>query len=260
MSRRFSALHQYEPYFIAGVLGAHGAGESSGFRLRDAVFFANLVSNWTECFLPARVLGVTGIQMSRFLNEMVGEGYTRRAKGGGCPRFRLNRFGILALVKRLSTPRAADFEGFLFSYFFLRSYVTRLKKLVSEKQELLTSAYLQELETLCDTDSMWLTQRRFLQEQLRKLDQRILAARETARICAERSAADAQVQAEIAGKYTYQLSNERPLAELLSKFSVLDRIWELQEGNALRLSLLWEPSREVLLNRLAVLERLPHGV
>ncbi|MCB0309911.1 MAG: hypothetical protein KDD42_01670, partial [Bdellovibrionales bacterium] len=71
MARRYSAGHSYSAFFSAGALAAHAATAQDGFRLRDAVFFINLMSNWCEYFIGAHVLGVTNVQAQRFLDSLV---------------------------------------------------------------------------------------------------------------------------------------------------------------------------------------------
>ena len=257
MSRRFSAESSFQPYFVGGVLAAHATSSGKGFRLRDAVFFINLCSNWMESFLQSHVLGATNVQVQRVLQTLVEDGFAKRTSKARFPLFTLTRAGVLESLRRLGSQDSfPQFEQFLFAFYFMRSYRDRIEKLVMGSQEGPSPTFRTEIETLCDPELLLLKQRRFLKEQLRKLEARIQSTEGAIALSTKQPTVDDALLENIQDKFPYQLNSERPMRSLLKGLMPSDAHWELTEGNRLRLNLLWDPTFALLTNQLQILDGL----
>ncbi len=254
--RRFSAERSFEPYFIAGFLGAHSRSPEAGFRLRDAVFFINLATNWMESFIGEKVLGVTNIQVQRALNELVNEGYARKLSRGKFPMFGLTRAGLVECLQRLHAFKSRGrFDLFLFVYFLLRAYQLKFRELIKGASGRFPEPFRLELETLCDVTVLCVEQQQYLKAQLRKLEVRVRSARGIAALLETRPI-DEELITEIETRFPYGLNSEEPMRNFLGSFAQQDIEWELKQGASFRTKLLWEPTKQLLEQQLSIVNQL----
>lgn len=251
MARRFSAQQQHGDLFAAGTLAAFASNAHSGFRLRDAVFFINLLSNWCDCFTGCRVLGITNIQAQRYLTTLVDKDWMLQRRGKGRPRYTLKPGGLVGLVRELARhPPEVQFGQFMFKYFFLRSYGLRIQGLRHAMASALSPESAIELEALCRAEVLKLNQERYLEQSIKQLEHRVRSSKEAAQI-ASSAYANEQLK-KIMEKHPYQLSSEKSLEQVLSMFAEPERKWELSIGSTMRAQLLWEPAIKVLRTQLQI--------
>lgn len=258
MPRKNALLETFEPIILAGIVSAHFASNETGFRLRDVRFYVELFSNWLAYFSPSATLGAQNTQISRYLSELEKGGFLKRK--GREKRYVLTRVGILEALQRfVARAERIDFPQFLFMRFFLKAYAPKLEALIERAGTAYSPAFQIEARALLDHRHFLVLHRRALDTQLKKLQSRIAETRATvdfARREYRRGAAHPDVVQAVEKKFPYQLNSQKRFSALMSDFTEADGAWELVEGNAGRVEMLFSPLEEILRGYATVLRDL----
>lgn len=249
-------------YISAAALAAHASYIRNGFRIRDILFFIELFLNWNSDFEGTRE-PLQATQISRYLDKLVSEGFARRSGRGRVQLFRLTRLGLLDLVGRLADVHSAlPIEQSLFRIYFLKGYRPWLKRLVEEGSSLVPPALAIELAALLDVDTLLEQEIKRTERALLRVEKRISDAQETSTLVKNRLKCGTpfdDVVKEVERRFPYELNSMKPLAELISSIEADQRPWELQSGNLLRVTTLWEPQRALLKELLRQLRGIKNG-
>ncbi len=251
MRKSSLALH-YQAFFHAAALGAESNFRARGFRQKDFRFLLELFANWMECSLPGGSLGVHNAQVSRYLNDLVSHGLARKNTRGTQPRYNLTRAGVISVLQSLVDRNSfLPFEQWFFVHYFVRQYGARIDELAKEQGAQFPRALKLEIEALRDPADLVARQLRFVEKEIRKLEERISEAR-LAALLARKLFADGvkfeEVVAEVQKKHPYDLNNQKPMRELFSELPEAMRRMEIEHGNHERADLLWEPVKDFLEN------------
>jgi hypothetical protein len=244
-----SFISRSNVYIGAATLAAHASYIREGFRIRDMLFFTELFLNWNSDFEePSEPFQAT--QISRYLDKLVVDGFARRSGRGRIQLFRLTRLGLLELVGRLADVQSPlPIEQTLFRIYFLKGYRPWLERLVKDGQSLVPPALAIELAALLDVETVVEHEIKRFERSLLRVEKRISDAQETSALVKNRLNAGVpfeEVVNEVERRFPYELNSMKPLGELISSIEVDQRPWELQSGNLLRVSTLWEPQRMLL--------------
>lgn len=256
---RTSLVTRLDIYLGAATLAGHASFIREGFRVRDLGFFLELFLNWSEDFDPTRV-PVQTTQLSRYLTELVKDGFARRTSRSRGPTFRLTRVGLLELLNRLTnTQTPIPPAQTLFRICFVKSYRPWLARLVEQEGTRFPAALAIELAALLDVESLIAEELKRIERALVRIERRITDAQHTSALTTNRLAAGVpfdEVVREVERRYPYDLNSMKPLHELISSISPDQRSWELQKGNVLRAVTMWEPQRAILEETARQLRRL----
>jgi hypothetical protein len=238
-----------ELFVATATLASHASAQGKGFRQRDVRFFAELFSNWAHPNQSAE-LSIQNVQIQRYLSFLAKEGFLKSVSRSTRPLYKLTRIGLLDLLTRLvESKRDQEPSQFLFLLFFLRGYREWLLQLVRLEGEQFPPSMRIELESLLDTSTLIQRELKSVDQQLAKLDTRIQDAKRTSTLVAERLKGGTtfdDVVFEVEKRIPYELNSRRPLSELIASIQPDQRRWELLEGNKLRASVIWEPTRRLL--------------
>lgn len=258
--RRDSLFKREELFVSSAVIAAHAQNVDEGFRQRDVRFFIELFSNWVESVLDDLTLTLSNTQVSRYINELVDEGFSRQISRKKQPKYRLTRIGLIELLSRLvEKDYVRQPEYFFFLYYFIANYGPRLKALIESEGRKFPPAMRIEVETMLDVDALVGNQLANAERELKKLDERIRDASQASKLAAEllsKGLDNRVVQQEVERKYPYELNSQKPLTELLSSLSEEHSRWELEVGSLRRVEHIWLPARTQLLSYIQVLKRL----
>ncbi len=249
MARR-SLLSTANLYLYAATLAAHATQGEAGFRQRDLRFYVDLFSNWLETTLGARTLELHNAQVARFLESLVREALCRKVRVRKTVRYRLSRAGIVEVLARMvQTDRILPLEQFFFAYYAIRNYGERISALARGEGSQFPRALQIELDTLRDPKQLVARQVQFVDKELAKLEARIQDGLATAALTQKLLGAAngfPDVVAAIQQRYPYELSNQKPLDELLAQMPRDLARWELEHGARLRATQIWKPFKEML--------------
>lgn len=254
----FARLHVF---VAAATVGAH-AGGSEGFRQRDVKFLSELFMNWEEHSVNPPHGEIRAVQVLRWLDFLLREGYARKTTRGSRPRYLLTRTGLLELIGVIAGDRDGGEKPrphVLFTFFFLKAYRSRLIELVEREGREFPFALKIELTELLDISRLLKDEVRVIKREILKLDERIDSAFRTAQLVRQRLKAGTPLEAvvlEAQRAFPYELNSQKPLSELIGSIPEQVREWELSEGNESRARYLWEPEREMLKSLLRQLEKL----
>lgn len=230
----------------SAVVACHATLREPGFRQRDLKFYFELFSYWSLGEGIESGIQVQTTQLTRLLSGLVDEGYAKRLSRSRAAPFRLTRLGLIAMLSRVVEVRENDPpQVFLFAYFFLRSYRSRLIELVQVQGNHFPAALRIELEALLDTDSMLESKIRSVEKEIRKLSEGVNDAEATSALSRrlfERGMSVSEVVSEVEKRYPYEFNSLKPLHELMAELPADTRAWELERGNELRSEMIWKPA------------------
>ncbi len=214
-----------------------------GFRLKDVRFVFELFANWLDSLVPAEEVKVHNTQVMRFMRDLSRHGFAKATVKGGQTRFQLSRMGLLELLQRLNDRSTGGFTGFHFTYYFLRTYGTRIQQMIQAEGSGYAQSLQMELKVLLD-------HKRFLQHRLEKLDHEIARLKVRIKETDETVALGEQLKRQgenpeaivelLAKKFPYALQAQKPMTALMAEISPDQRLWELTEGNRQRTKLMWK--------------------
>ena len=117
---RHSLLDRYETFVSCAVLGAHVNGRARGFRQNDVRFMIEVFTNWVESAEENPSLPVQNTQISRYLDNLIDEGFARAVSEKSFPRYRLTRTGVIEMMSRIvHRPYFNQREHFYFVFYFI---------------------------------------------------------------------------------------------------------------------------------------------
>lgn len=244
-----STVERLEIFTASATLAAHASFNEQGFRLRDVRFFLELFLNWIED-IDVSSHRIQNTQISRFISELVDDGFAKARDKSKLTVFRLTRLGILELLTRLVQSRNATHPSTtLFRICFLRSYRPWLERLVEQEGTLFPHSLKLELAALLDVKTLVAEEIKRVERAISRANRRIDDALQTVDLTKNRLSAHvpfSDVVEEVEAKYPYELNTMKPLRELIATIAPDQRRWELQEGNLIRVKTLWQPQRALL--------------
>lgn len=251
-----SLLDRAEVFFATATIAAHASavGDTfssvAGFRQKDAKFLIDLFSNWTQSLELSPSLPVQNTQIARYLEYLVKNGYARRVTRQTRPLYRLTRTGLIELLSRLvHKTYTSERERFFFVFYFVKNYAARIEGLVKAEGKEFPYALKLELENLFDTGSFIKREVEAAEKALKRLDARIQDGIKSSDLIATGLKARRDIDElvkEVESRYPYELNSQKPLSELIASIPQNIRTWELNEGNKLRVTELWQPTRVLL--------------
>jgi hypothetical protein len=254
-----STVERLEIFVASGTIAAHASFNAEGFRLRDLRFFTELFLNWTEDGDISQP-PLQNTQLSRYISELVGQGFAKRSSKRDATTFRLTRLGLLELLNRIvSSAQTAHPLIALFRICFIKSYKPRLEALVAQEGAHFPHSLKLELSALLDVESLLEQEVKRTERALQRIEKRIEDAVQTTALTKNRLAAQvpfSQVVHEVESRYPYELNTTKPLRDLIASIAPDQRRWELEEGNITRARTLWEPQRALLRELLNQLKRI----
>ncbi len=254
-----STVGRLEIFVASAALAAHASFIEEGFRLRDVRFFTELFLNWTEAHQSSGS-ALQNTQLARYVSDLVEAGFAKQNAKKKVTFFRLTRLGLLELLARIVSVRASlQPSATLFRVCFLKSYKSRLEALVAREGAHFPHSLKLELSALLDVRALLQAQIRETEAALGRIERRIEDARSTSALTKNLLAARApfsQVVEEVEARYPYELNSTKPLQELIASIAPDQRRWELEEGNVIRATAIWEPQRALLRELLRQLKTL----
>lgn len=244
------------------LVACHASFQAKGFRQAKLNFYVELFHSWIYRGREQDALALQTTQITRFLEQLVKDGFILRVQGGKRSPYALSRMGLLEMLSRITEPRPDQLhQEFLFSYYFIRVYRDRLITLVRAKNALFPPAMQIELEALLDHATMLRNKIERQKIRLKKIFASINSAKASSQLAQNllgRRTPLPEVIQELQGKYPYEFHALKSLQELISEIPVEARSFELSEGNTLRIALLWEPiykMEEQFLHQLLALQK-----
>ncbi len=258
--RNDALFERHEAFIAAAVIAAHAHAQGDGFRQRDAKFLVELFSNWVEHSLKFRSLVLKNTQISRYLDDLAGEGFARRINRGKVPIYKLTRAGLIELTNRIVKVEYFERpERFLFSLYFVRNYKERILDIIKAEGTKFPPSLEIEIKALFNERQFLDYQIQLTEREVEKLNARIFSAIDSSKIAISmysRGSNDEEVATAIDKRHPYELSSQKPLAELFRNIMPTLRRWELEVGTIKRAEEIWIPARNMLLNYLKVLRGL----
>ena len=250
----------YRTYFVAATLGAHSNFFHEGFRQKDVRFLIGLFLNWMEATTKGIDEQIHNTQVRRYLEQLLNEGYAVRLGRGHAPRYQLTRAGLLEFVSQMvKVPVHAPLEQFFFVFYFVKNYGSRLTELMAQKENKLPRSFQVELESLLDLNEILDQQIRYIELEIRKLEERMKETKGAAQLAAELLAkgvsTDEMIRA-VEQFYPYEMNNQKKMSDLFKEIPSSLRAWELTIGNTNRFEILWASQKESLVGYLNVLKQM----
>jgi hypothetical protein len=254
-----STVERLEIFVASATIAAHSSFHDEGFRLRDLRFFTELFVNWTEDVDISQAT-LQNTQLSRYISQLVDEGFAKKSAKRENITFRLTRLGLLELLNRIVSSTQTPHPSIsLFRICFIKSYKPRLEALVAREGPQFPHSLKLELSALLDVESLLEQEIKRVERALQRIEKRIEDALQTSSLTKNRLAAQVpfgQVVQEVESRYPYELNTTKPLRELIASIAPDQRRWELEEGNITRVRTLWEPQRALLRELLEQLKRI----
>lgn len=233
---------------ITAILGSHSNFAERGFRQKDVRFLFELFANWLDARVKPESIRLHNTQVQRTLEDLVARGWARResvtAGKAREKRYLLTRLGILEFMQSLAEPETTrDFVPFLFVYYFLRTYGSRLSDLVRAKGSGFSKPLQVEINLLLDHERLRTERVRRLDFEIERLKSRMQETEDTARTARKlsREAADlGDIVRRIARDFPYELQAQKPMTDLMQEIPPELRLWELTEGNESRVRIIWK--------------------
>lgn len=248
--RKDAVLAHQSVYFRAGAIAAHAHLYQEGFRQKDLRFYIELFSNWMETTLEGPSLEIHNVQISRFLEGLVKEGFCRKGMQKGNPSYRLTRAGIIGLFGDLvNREHFLPLEQFFFLHFIVESYGQVISDLVEKEGLDFPKALKFELDYLRDPKQLVARQLKFVDKEIAKLELRVKDACDAsalARSLFDKEVKTGEIIEEVQKRFPYELNNLKPFKDLLRQVPSSLRRWELVEGAEKRGLALWKPMLEFL--------------
>ena len=257
LDERFGVVRANTTVLAAGLMAAHAAAASSGFRPSDVRFFVYLFSNWLErdVLYPGEALDLT--QIRRVLLRLVRLGWAEKAAGaagkGSGTRYGLTGEGFSALVAALvAAVDSRSFEEAVFVVSFVAGYRLRLVELLAAES---SDGWHEQL----DARRLLLRARRRVERVLADLTERVASSACVAREAAalrRAGVADAALAQKLEALGVYQLQHVRPLSAFVLSFPPLLREFELGPAFEHRSRFLFETFADATRGQLRALEKL----
>lgn len=258
--RRGALFQRFELFAAAATIAAHANAPLDGFRQRDVRFTIELFTNWVESVFDGSVIELKNTQVSRYLDDLAKDGFTRRLTRQGRPCYKVLRIGLIELLSRLNPgPRYVQPEQFFFVYYFMNNYRERLMRMVEDEGKQFPLALKLEVETLLDTETLVRHQLQYAKLELHKLEDRISDSLKSGKLATKLFAQaldPAEVAQRVEERYPYGLNSQKPLSELISEVPEDIGRWELETGAFRRVEDLWSPTRSMLLTYVKTLKAL----
>lgn len=233
------------------VLAAQIRRRTENFRQKDVRFLYEQLWNWQSANLGEGALRLHNTQIGRFLDGLVGASLARIRGRRPHPAYALTSTGVFSLVRSI---RDGALEGshpeFLLIVHFFSSYGERLLEL----------ANTQELRALVSVKPLLEGRKSRLEREIAYWKTRVREIQEVARDAKTRLAAHEPAETivrDIARTHPYELGHQKSLMEVFDETDRPLMVWELVEGNHLRIKQLWEPRIRLLEAELGVLKRGP---
>ena len=209
---------------------------NAGFRQKDVRFLYEQLWNWQSfargSVQPARLHNT---QIQRFLTGMVSVNLLRARTRGPHPSYVLDPSGCFHLTRELrDTALAGSLQEFRLITYFFSAYGERL------------SAYAKSPEVRVFTAEAGLARKRkaIVEEEIVYWKERVRVIREVVKQTKARLArneAPESIVNYISKTYPYELNYQKTLMEIFDETERPLMVWELVEGNLLRIRRLWEP-------------------
>lgn len=246
-SRRDSWIERYGDLATASVIAAHANAKAEGFRQKDVKFMLDLLCNWLESSLGLSKIKIQNVQILRFLQSLVGEGYVK-VKGKRQQSFyRLTRGGFVSLIERVvSLERALTPEEFFFTFYFIESYKEKILEMIDLEGKEYPYSMKLEVNELLNTKTLLEREIKRTKKIIKELEAVIFDARgaaELTRTCLKKNVPYNEIVKKWELQFPYGLNSQRPLSELFKEISPDIAKWEFEKGNMQRVTLLWEPIR-----------------
>jgi hypothetical protein len=244
-----STLDRLEIFTASATLAAHASFIEQGFRPRDLKFFLELFLNWIE-EIDAPSYQVQNTQITRYVEDLVENGFAKGTDRRGVRVFALTRLGVLELLTRLVHSRNATHSSTtLFRICFVRSYRPWLERLVQREGEVFPHSLQLEVAALLDVAALVSSEIKRVERAIARTERRIKDAVETSKLTTNRLASHVpftEIVEEVEARYPYELNTMKPLRELMASIAPDQRRWEFQEGGIIRVKTLWEPQLALL--------------
>lgn len=254
-----SQIRRHQVVISAATVASH-ATYREGFRQKDIKFLFELFLNWLRGGYGEELSSIQITQISRFIIDLVKEGYAKKIKRGARSPFLLTRLGLIELLSRVVTHTGEEQpQVFFFSYYFIKNYKDRLKQLVKDEGKLFPLSLRLELDTLLDSKAFLESKIEQLERRLNGLTKGIEASYATSKLVQD--LVDQKVPLDdliyvVEKQYPYEFNSQKPLSELITELPYEARLWELQTGNVVRAKHIYEPIKESLTTYLSELKRL----
>lgn len=249
--KKDSLLARSRILFDAAAIAVHARFGSGGFRQKDLRFLLDLFSNWIESAQDGPFLAVQNTQIARYLDDLVTEGFAKRSTSQSHPRYWVTRVGLLeCLSKIVSRRRWWPIEEFFFVLCFIKSYHQRIEALIQQEGTLFPPTLKLEIHHLLDPRQFIESQITLLDREIEKLNIRITHGQDTSRLSGtfiQKGANVEEVIQEVQAQFPYQLSNQKPLADLYRETPQENWLWEMESGSRMRVEVIFLPLREMLL-------------
>jgi hypothetical protein len=244
--KKSAASERYEPFFAAASIAAHASTQGNGFRQKDILFLIELFTNWVEASARSLQLSLQATQISRYLDDLITEGYARKRSKKRHPLYTLTRTGLLELVDRIVAREYTGSQGhFFFFYYFIKNYQHLITHLIEQEGRLFPEALKLELEGLLDAKAFLKRELSASQKEYERLQLRIHDSDATAALTKKRLKEKVpfeEIIIEIQQHYPYELNSQKPLEELLADLPVELQRWEMETGTYFRSNEMWRPA------------------
>ena len=246
--------------FKISAIGAHSNFADKGFRQKDVRFIAELFTNWLDVFLKPALPKWHNTQAMRFLERLQKEGLAKSKGQGKAKRYRLTRVGLMQLVHELVDVHGfSDIRYVLLTYFFIRTYNSRVIELIQREGSGFSKALQIEVEHLFDHK---LFLEKHLEEHSRQIERLKLRIDETqkagdlaVKLFRQGENLDRIIE-QVSSLYPYELENQKPMEELFREIEPGIRLWEITNGNFARSQLLWQSQMQILISHKQILQNL----
>ena len=259
---RNSVIDRHEPFIAVTVLTAHQVNLKKGFRQAETRRYLDRWMYWQNLIEDRGPINIQNTQISRYLKDLVSEGYAQKKTEGKHELYRLTRLGIVEMFTRLvGHPYYERREHFFFVYMMLKAYRQQLVKLVQNEGKYFPQALQAHLNVLLDPEILLEDQINHTKRELSKLDKRLIEQRETLELAEtyfKSGKTHTEVLAELDKRFPVGLNPLRRYSVLDDEGTERQRAWELTRGTASRLGYLWQPARSMLqhyLNELLLLKQ-----
>lgn len=233
------------------VLAAQIQRGAEGFRPKDVRFVYEQLWNWqTYGAGPAKPPRLHNTQIQRFL-EGLRKSRMIRAKGRGpLPIDLLTPNGCFLLAREIRDHalEGSLAEALLIAHFFT-GYQDRLVEIAGSR----------EIVPVTDAPALLRSRRIQIEKEIVYWKERVREIREVAeqaKARLRRKDSPETIVADIARTHPYELGYQKPLIQVFDETHRPLMVWELVEGNLLRIRRLWEPRIRILETELQVLDRL----
>jgi predicted transcriptional regulator len=243
---------RYEVFLSAAILTANATSSMVTFHLKEVKFFIALFVNWTAITSNLTLSDIQHVQISRYLEALINNGFLKRKNRKGAPSYQLTRQGVIELVERISNfERHAHNTDFFFSFYFLSGYGKIIDQLSSNVEE---SGHKNKesgvsLSSLLKVNNLKNAYLKHLNKKVMLLEKRVKDGMQSMKkirsLTTGAKKRNAREVIEEVSKtfpdFGIQFSHDKPLAEILADLSDEQSLWELEHGTSYRNTILWKP-------------------